>query len=211
MVHSARPPARAAFAHPARRSFLIGLGAVLGGGLGSAQAGTEPQRWNSAAGPSAQPAPLDALVARIAPLIDIWNVHTGERAALRYYTNGQYDAGALARLNWIMRDWRAGAAEQMDVRLFWALSAIAQAAMQEGHSGVIRLNSGYRTRRTNAALEGAVPNSMHLRARAVDFMLDGMPTEALFAYARWLGLGGVGHYPGRFVHLDSGRVRSWTG
>lgn len=181
-----------------RRAFLAGLGGLVA---------------VPALGWAGQPAAsrLDAIAARIEPVLALSNAHTGERLTLRYFTGGAYDQVALARLNWLMRDWRAREVAQIDVRLFWALSAIAQAAMQEGHSGLIALTSGYRTARTNRALEGAVPNSMHLKARAVDFMLAGLPTTALFHYARWLGLGGVGHYPGRFVHVDTGRVRSWTG
>jgi len=155
--------------------------------------------------------PLDLMAGAIAPVLAIWNAHTGERLQVHYFRAEGYDGQALAQLNWIMRDWRESAVATLDVRLFWALSAVAQAAMQQGHSGLIRLNSGYRTPRTNSKLEGAVPNSMHLSARAVDFMLDGVPTPPISAYCRWLGVGGVGHYPGRFVHLDTGHVRTWTG
>ena len=117
----------------------------------------------------------------------------------------------VLKLNWFMRDWRQSEAVLMDVRLFWALSAMRQAAMKDGHDGRIIFNSGYRTKRTNDRLEGAARNSMHLRGQASDFKIPGIPTELVYRYAAWLDVGGVGHYPGRFIHIDTGSERTWTG
>lgn len=82
------------------------------------------------------------------------------------------------------------------------------------------VHSGYRSPQTNARTEGAVRNSQHLRARAVDFHVDGVSVADLWrlCYSRSLA-GGLGYYPaptGRpsdegWVHLDSWERRYWVG
>jgi len=157
---------------------------------------------------------LDRLVPHIHPELDLHNPNTREFFRGAYYDPlSGYDVEAIKALNWFWRDWRQGVARQVDVRLFWALSAIRQAAMKEGHSGRMMLNSGYRTPATNDMLsvEGAAHHSMHLAARASDIVLPNVPTEVLYRFALFLGIGGVGHYPNRFVHIDSGPGRTWLG
>ncbi|CAN0588617.1 unnamed protein product, partial [Laminaria digitata] len=73
----------------------------------------------------------------------------------------------------------------------------------------------YRSTKTNNLLRsrggGAARNSLHIKAKAIDFSLPGIPVGAVSQYASWLELGGVGHYPGSFTHIDTGSIRSWTG
>jgi len=76
--------------------------------------------------------------------------------------------------------------------------------------------SGYRSPRTNAMLRGAsshsgvASRSLHLSGRALDFRLPGFDTARLGDLALELGRGGVGLYrESDFVHVDTGRVRSW--
>ena len=58
--------------------------------------------------------------------------------------------------------------------------------------------------------EGVAPNSLHLEGRAVDVRLSGVATARLRDAALDLARGGVGYYPqSDFIHLDTGRVRSW--
>jgi uncharacterized protein YcbK (DUF882 family) len=46
--------------------------------------------------------------------------------------------------------------------------------------------------------------------RAIDIRLAGVPVTDLRDAALSLALGGVGFYPReQFVHVDTGRVRSW--
>lgn len=157
---------------------------------------------------------LDALVSQIEPVLNLENAHTKDRVHLRYYSATGYDMGAIAQLNWIMRDWRDNIAVQIDVRLFWALSAIRVAALRDGHSGRMILLSGYRTQRTNRLLRergiGAAANSLHLSGKAADITMEGVKIDHLADYAAWLEVGGVGAYErSRFVHIDSGRERRW--
>lgn len=191
-----------------RRTMIIGAGAAMIGAtipVYRGYAATDP-----ASTPSRDGSVLDVLVPNIRPEIAIENTHTDERVDVTYYdrTLG-YDHDALEQINWIFRDWRRDEEKATDPRLLWGLSAIAQASQQEGHSGVIRLNSGFRTPETNASLNGAVPNSLHIEARAADLTLEGIPVQQVSNYAEWLEVGGVGHYPNSFTHVDTGRRRRW--
>lgn len=143
------------------------------------------------------------------------NAHTDERIRVHFHTPTGYDMSSVARLNAIMRDWRQNEIVQMDVRLFWGLAAIRQAAMKDGHSGQITLLSGFRTQKTNALLRergyGAAKNSLHLRGMANDFILEGTQVVDIARYAEWLQVGGTGYYrKSSFVHMDSGPVRRWN-
>ncbi|MFY0532033.1 YcbK family protein [Nannocystis pusilla] len=58
----------------------------------------------------------------------------------------------------------------------------------------------------------AARDSQHARSQAIDFALVGVKADKLYKYAlkRWKG--GVGYYPvSQFVHLDTGKRRTWKG
>lgn len=161
-------------------------------------------------GPGRPGSRLDALFRDIEPVLEMRNNASGETISARFHDGSQYDRRAVEALNRFMRDFREDRAAQMDARLFWALAAISQAARLAGANSRIGFLSGYRTGKTNRALVGAARNSLHLQGRAVDFLIPGVPVERLAAYAEWLQIGGVGHYRGRFVHVDSGPLRRWA-
>lgn len=157
---------------------------------------------------------IDQLVSSIDPVLDLRNAHTNETLHLRYFRLGAYDMDAVRHINWLMRDHRQAEAVQMDARLLWTLSAIRMAAIRDGHSGKTILLSGYRTQATNQLLRSrgiaAARNSLHLQGKAADITLEGIKISDLAGYARWLQVGGVGHYVrSNFVHIDSGQERSW--
>ena len=53
-------------------------------------------------------------------------------------------------------------------------------------------------------------NSQHLLGKAIDVRLTDLDTEDLRDVALSFKRGGVGHYSkSDFVHVDTGRVRSW--
>ena len=98
--------------------------------------------------------------------------------------------------------------------LSWMQMAIAQ---YTGKIYPFEITSGMRTRKTNQSVEGAARNSMHLpdenlMFHAVDFRARGLPSQAIATLAWRAQEGGVGLYTDReFVHVDSGRVRTWIG
>lgn len=158
---------------------------------------------------------MERLKPFVTPELRLLNANTGERISSAFWRDGKFLDLELRRLDWFMRDWREGISRAVDRDLLWALAAIREAAMRDGHDGEIRFLSGYRTRETNEMLRraglAAVRNSLHVGARAVDFSLPGIPVGSVSRYARWLEIGGVGHYPEGFVHIDTGSPRHWYG
>ncbi len=139
------------------------------------------------------------------------HIHTGERLTAAYRTAVGYDAGALAEINHVLRDWRTGEVWEMDPAL---LDDIFDLRARLVHRGAVRVISGYRSPKTNAALRGkgrgVAKRSLHMQGRAIDLALPGVPTLEIRDAALKLARGGVGTYSkSGFVHLDTGRVRRW--
>lgn len=158
---------------------------------------------------------IEKLKPIISPELRLFNANTGEKISTVFWRDGYFVEQELRRIDWLMRDWREGEALAIDRNLLWGLAAIREAAMRDGHDGEIRFLSGYRSRKTNDMLRrnghGAARNSFHIKAEAIDFSLPGVPVKPVSEYARWLEMGGVGYYPGSFVHIDTGDLRHWTG
>jgi uncharacterized protein YcbK (DUF882 family) len=138
------------------------------------------------------------------------HTHTGERLEIAYFAHGEYLPAALARLDWLLRDFRTGDARRIDARLYDILHALCA----QCGGGEIEIISAYRSPRTNAQLRaasrGVAERSLHLEGRAIDIRLAGSSTARLRDAAVALGEGGVGYYPkSDFVHLDTGRARQW--
>jgi uncharacterized protein YcbK (DUF882 family) len=141
------------------------------------------------------------------------NTHTGERLAIRYFENGQYLPAALGQLNHLLRDHRSGDISPIDPALFDRLHVLAGGAQCAPHFEII---SGYRSPATNDMLResssGVAKHSLHMEGRALDVRLAGASCAKLRDLALAMQAGGVGYYAkSNFVHLDTGRVRSWTG
>ena len=55
-------------------------------------------------------------------------------------------------------------------------------------------------------------NSYHIKGKAIDFRIAGVPLTKVKAAAENLSNGGVGYYPtSNFIHVDTGPVRTWKG
>ena len=85
---------------------------------------------------------------------------------------------------------------------------------ERGSRGVYEVVSGYRSPTTNAALRsnssGVARRSLHMEGRAIDVRLSDVETADLREIALGLRRGGVGYYAkSDFVHLDTGRFRTW--
>jgi uncharacterized protein YcbK (DUF882 family) len=141
------------------------------------------------------------------------NTHTGEVLDTVFGTDAGYLPGELGRLDWLLRDHRTGEVLPLEARLFDLLVELAVKAGVEPRYEII---SGYRSPASNAMLvstsDGVSSRSLHMEGKAIDVRLTGAPLERLRDLALARGAGGVGYYPGSdFVHLDVGRVRSWSG
>jgi uncharacterized protein YcbK (DUF882 family) len=141
------------------------------------------------------------------------NVHNNERIDARYFGAGGYDREGLAEINHGLRDWRTGDIANMDRALLDLLVDIRE-KLGVAPRRPFDLISGYRSPRTNAALHsrsGGVANqSQHLLGRATDIAVPGISLDRVRLAALAQQRGGVGYYPGDgFVHIDTGRVRTW--
>jgi uncharacterized protein YcbK (DUF882 family) len=155
----------------------------------------------------------DAAAARgQAGRLTLYNVHTREAATIVYRdATGRYDSAALHRLYHLLRCHFTDEVAPIDVRVIEFLSAVDQALTGDRE---IHIVSGFRSSAYNSWLvrhtSGVAARSLHLEGRAIDVRFPGMPLREVRRVALAVGRGGVGYYPNSdFVHLDSGRVRSW--
>jgi uncharacterized protein YcbK (DUF882 family) len=145
-------------------------------------------------------------------LLLLYNTHTAERIELVYRHGDRYIPGALAKLDYFLRDHRTGDVHRFDPRLYDILSDLTLAIGHPG--GEIDIVCGYRTSSTNESLRahttGVAKNSLHIQAEAIDLRMPGIDTLKLRKAALALRRGGVGYYPhSDFIHVDTGRVRQW--
>jgi uncharacterized protein YcbK (DUF882 family) len=102
----------------------------------------------------------------------------------------------------------------MDPRLFDQLTDLAAAA---GVAPSYEIISGYRAPESNMKMaavpgSGVSKHSLHMQGRAMDVRLKGVSVEKLRDLALAAKRGGVGYYRrSRFVHVDTGTFRTWTG
>lgn len=142
--------------------------------------------------------------------LSFYNLHTGERLTTVYWEKGEYVPSALDQVNYILRDFRQNEIKPIDPTLLDLLVALRDRLQSQANYEVI---SGYRSPLTNAMLhsrsEGVAAHSLHMEGRAIDINLPGRPLGLVRLAALSLQRGGVGYYPDRFVHVDTGRVRRW--
>lgn len=140
-----------------------------------------------------------------------FHTHTSEKLRITYAENGHYVPEALAEINHLLRDFRSGEVHDIDPRL---LDTLHEVRSLTGSSARFEIISGFRSPATNDMLRhassGVAKKSLHMQGQAIDVRLGGTPTSQLRRAALSLARGGVGYYPeSDFVHLDTGRVRSW--
>jgi uncharacterized protein YcbK (DUF882 family) len=140
------------------------------------------------------------------------HLHTDERIAVVYRIGDRYQRGALEGLNHFLRDFRTGETVSIDPRLLDLLYDIkVQLGDPDARYDIL---SAYRSPRTNnmlrASSAGVAKHSLHIKGQAIDVRFPDLPTRSIRDSAVSLGRGGVGFYPrSDFVHLDTGKVRSW--
>jgi uncharacterized protein YcbK (DUF882 family) len=171
-----------------RRRFVAGLAATAGGLM--------PRVLR--AGPASR-------------VLTLSHTHTGERLVVDYFQNGNYAADALAAVNHFLRDFRTGDVYPIDPGLLDLLHRLGGMTETTKPFQVI---SGYRSPATNAMLrqhsDGVASGSLHMRGQAIDIRLADVPLGALKRVAVEMHRGGVGYYPASdFVHVDTGRPRTW--
>lgn len=139
------------------------------------------------------------------------SMHNRETLTVVYWANGRYVPAGLKKISRLMRDHRTNKVKLIDPSLLDQLYDLKMRLSPNSHFEVF---SGYRTPASNARLRrvsrGVAKNSFHMRGQAVDVKLTGVAPSTLAKVARKMERGGVGYYR-RFVHLDTGDVRTWRG
>lgn len=143
------------------------------------------------------------------------NLHTGESLDVVYRVGDTYIPGALAKLNYFLRDHNTQDVTSYDPKEFDVLHDVL--ARLQRPDAVIDVVCGYRTPKTNEALRhksahsGVASHSQHMKGKAIDIRVPGVSTVRLRDAALSLHEGGVGYYPvNQFVHVDVGPVREWS-
>lgn len=144
-------------------------------------------------------------------MLSFRHTHTGEALSIAYRRGATLLPDALARVRWLLRDFRNGATHAIDPQLLDQLHTLADVT---GTRAPFEVISGYRSPATNEALQrrgrGVATRSLHLEGRAIDVRLSDVALSDLRDAAMSLRAGGVGFYPqSAFVHLDTGGVRYW--
>ncbi len=201
--------------HPAQRRQFLRRGARLAAATGVLPGlATVPAMAATAATAAMTVSPAAAETALQAGprALALAHTHTGEQLRLVYAENAAYLPGALGQLNHFLRDHYSGQVGVIDPPLFDLLHRVDQLL---GTGSAFEVISGYRCAATNQRLRqrgggGVAQRSLHMDGRAIDVRLRGVPLADLRDAALSLRAGGVGFYPrDQFVHLDTGRPRSW--
>jgi uncharacterized protein YcbK (DUF882 family) len=196
----------------ARRKFLkkLAYGSMLT--LTGCGVETESVRHESLAGLT-QPAKVKAPSLKSAgnKTLSFEHTHTGEKLKLTYFEHGIYIKDALQEINYLFRDFRTDDIHTIDTELLDQLFDLKQTL---GFNKPYHIISGYRSPLTNAQLHkhslGVAEHSFHMQGRAIDIRVEGVSSKRIRNAALNLAQGGVGYYPrSNFVHLDSGRFRTW--
>lgn len=144
-------------------------------------------------------------------VLRLYNTHTGESIKSVFWAQGQFIPDAMQDINKLLRDHRNNTVANMDPQLLLLLD---QVSAKFGGTDVLHVISGYRSPESNAKLAaasgGVARHSMHLEGKAIDIRMPGRDLASLRKAAASLQAGGVGYYPeSQFVHMDTGRLRSW--
>ena len=139
------------------------------------------------------------------------HLHTGEQLSVEYFAGGRYLTDALHEVDHVLRDWRTNQVHPIDPELLDLLTDLHAAS---GSRLPFQVICGYRSPETNRMLasrsEKVSPRSLHLQGKAIDIRLGDISLTALRNTAIRLRRGGVGFYPeSDFVHVDTGRFRTW--
>lgn len=144
--------------------------------------------------------------------LSLFNTHTEERLAVTFRkADGSYDIDALNAINRIMRCHFTNEQTVMDVTSIEFLNLVDN---RLGGGNEIQIISAFRSPSYNSLLSSngrhVARHSLHLKGKALDIAIPGVDLRLVRRTAVALQMGGVGYYPGAgFVHIDSGKFRTW--
>jgi uncharacterized protein YcbK (DUF882 family) len=152
---------------------------------------------------------LSVATAREERRLGFMHMHTGETLSVVYHDGEQYVSDALAEIDHLLRDFRAGESHAIDPGLLDILHGVQTLTQRNATFEVI---SGYRSPATNEMLanksRGVAKRSLHMQGRAIDIRMTGVNTRQVREAAMQLARGGFGFYDrSDFIHLDTGNFR----
>ena len=166
-------------------------------------------------GASMMPSTVLAMVSTPKPrILSFYNVNTNERLSGEFSATTGFNRSLLGKLDYFMRDRRTDQVRRMDPNLFMKFYHLqSDLGLRTAQIDVI---CGYRSVATNAMRRrqsrDVASNSYHIKGKAIDFKITGVPLARLRQAAENLDSGGVGYYPySNFIHVDTGPVRTWRG
>jgi len=143
--------------------------------------------------------------------LSLYRYHTNDAVEVVIRSNDKYNADELAKVYKAMRCRGNGAIHEIDRRLIDLIDHI------QDHFGAdtVEIISGYRSPEFNKDLKesghGVASESLHTKGMAADIHIDEISEEAVWKYAKNLGVGGAGFYPCYdFVHVDVGHQAVWA-
>jgi uncharacterized protein YcbK (DUF882 family) len=141
----------------------------------------------------------------------LYNTHTGEALRSVFWAEGKFLPEALNDINKLLRDHRNNTIAPIDPQLLVLLDRVSA---KFGDRHVLHVISGYRSPESNRILaeagDGVATHSLHMEGKAIDVRIPGRDLGSLRKAALAVHGGGVGYYPdSQFVHIDTGRRRTW--
>ncbi len=146
-----------------------------------------------------------------ADAITMRHLHTGESLAIPADPHA-LDRRAFSKVNVFLRDHYSGDIGVIDPTLVVLLAKLRR---ELGTDHSIHIISGFRSVATNQMLRkrgggGVAKHSLHMDGKAIDIRIPGLSLTDVRDAAIDLKGGGVGYYSkSQFVHLDTGRFRTW--
>jgi uncharacterized protein YcbK (DUF882 family) len=146
--------------------------------------------------------------------LELTSIHSRQTVRAVYKRGSAFQSTALESFKQLLVDRRSGDVHDMDPALYDQLFDLARAASVEPRYEVI---SAYRSKESNDQMSsrpgsGVSKKSLHMQGRAIDVRLKNYPTAKLRDLALAAKRGGVGYYEkSDFVHIDTGRFRTWVG
>ena len=141
--------------------------------------------------------------------VRMYNTHTGEDIAVTYRDDTGYIPGALEEINHFLRCHHTNEVHRIEPGL---IDLAGRIDARYGGGNIIQVISGYHSPEYNSILanrsSSVAKSSLHMKGLALDFTIPGIRNSDLFKSVRSMNAGGAGLYT-EFVHMDTGRVRSW--
>lgn len=142
-------------------------------------------------------------------ILNLYNIHSGEKSIIRYFKDGRYDPSALRDIYYMLRCPYTDEIVEIDLGVIDLLCNIKDCFNRYAEICVI---SGYRSSLYNEYLRSigrsVAKNSLHMYGKAVDFRLASVDMGRLYEIAKSFKAGGVGRYA-EFIHIDVGKIRYW--